>query len=110
MQPSAAGKRLVLTSVNQLITLVRGNPQLAQEIPKFGTFTQMGLSVTPKKSCNCGGAANFTTPDAGKQTAESVLSSLTSADFLKVKSVLDLSELCYYKRSEDQNKLEMICV
>lgn len=107
---TSAGKRLVLTSVNQLITLVRGNPQLAQEIPKFGALTNASLSTAPKKACNCGRSANFVTPDSNQQTAESVLSSLTAADFLKVKSVLGLNQLCYYKRSADQNKLELICV
>jgi hypothetical protein len=110
MQQQPAGRRLVLTSVNQLITLVRGNPQLVDAIPKFKAFTQMDMSPAPKRSCNCANKINFTTPDQNKQTAESVLSSLSAADFLQVKSALDLNELCYYKRNEQQNKLEMICV
>lgn len=110
MQAPLIPRRLVLTSVNQLILLVRTNPELATQIPKFGNLATAPFSEAPKKSCNCGAKANITTPDANKQTAESILTSLTPEDFLSVKAVLNLNELCYYRRSADQSKLELLCV
>jgi len=103
-------RRLVLTSVNQVITLVRGNPKLAELMPKLSALDNMELSTAPKKSCNCGGKQNFTTPDVNKQTTENILSSMGAADFLQIKNILELTELCYYKRNTELNKLEMICV
>lgn len=103
-------KRLVLTSVNQVITLARGNPKLVEQMPKLLGLTNMELSTTPKKSCNCGGKQNFTTPDINKQTTESILSSLDTGDFLQIKNILGLNELCYYKRNTELNKLELICL
>jgi hypothetical protein len=105
---SAKSKRLVLTSVNQLITLVKNNPAIAQQMPRFTPLTNKDLSQSPKKSCNCGGKVNYTTPDGNKQIAENILSSLKPSDFEQIKSILGLNELCYYKRGQD--KLEMICV
>ena len=101
-------KRLVLTSVNQVIVLAKNNPVLAEKLPKLAKLLEMPLSTTPKKSCNCGSKQNFTTPDVNKQVTESILSSMDSADFLQIKNALDLNELCYYKRAE--GKLELICV
>jgi hypothetical protein len=107
MEP-AKSKRLVLTSVNQLITLVKNNPVIAQQMPRFSPLTSTELSHTPKKSCNCGGKTNYTTPDGNKQIAENILNSLKSTDFQQIKSILGLNELCYYKRVQD--KLDLICV
>ncbi len=101
-------KRLVLTSVNQVIVLTKNNPILAEKLPKLAKLIDMPLSTAPKKSCNCGGKQNFTTPDVNKQVTESILSSMDSSDFLQIKNALDLNELCYYKRAE--GKLELICV
>jgi hypothetical protein len=102
-------KRLVLTSVNQVIALVQSNPQLVQQMPRFSKLSTMAPSTSPKKSCNCGAKKNITTPDVNKQATENILSSLSPADFLQIKSILALNELCYYNRNSD-NKLEMICV
>lgn len=102
-------KRLVLTSVNQVIALVQSNPQLVGQIPRFERLRTMTPSTTPKKSCNCGAKKNITTPDVNKQAAESVLSSLDNSDFIKIKNVLGLNELCYYSRNSE-NKLEMTCI
>ena len=103
-------KRLVLTSVNQLITLIRGNPALLTAFPSFAQLQNAPLSQSPKKSCNCGSKQNFTTPDANKQKAESLLSSLSADDFGKIKNILGLSELCYYKRSSSTQGLNLVCV
>ena len=101
-------KRLVLTSVNQVIVLAKNNPVLAEKIPKLAKLLEMPLSTAPKKSCNCGSKQNFTTPDLNKQVTESILSSMDNTDFVQIKNALDLNELCYYKRAE--GKLELICV
>lgn len=101
-------KRLVLTSVNQLITLVKNNPTIAQQMPRFTALNNTQLSQSPKKSCNCGGKMNYTTPDGNKQVAENLLNGLSSKDFQEIKSILGLNELCYYKRVQD--KLDLICV
>jgi hypothetical protein len=106
----SAPKKLILTSVNQVISLVKNNPQLVESLPRFSQIAGMSPSITPKKSCNCGAKQNFTTPDVNKQIAENLLSSLTAEDFLKIKNTLMLSELCYYKRNTELNKLELLCV
>jgi len=103
-------KRLVMTSVNQIIMLARNNPQIIQQMPKLAQLGNMTLSEAPKKSCNCGAKQNFTTPDANKQISESILSSLTDQDFLQIKNILELEQLCYYKRNTELNKLDLICV
>lgn len=103
-------RRMVLTSVNQVLVLVNRNPILAEKMPRFAGLLNTPLSTTPKKSCNCGAKQNITTPDATKQLAENLLSSLTREDFLQMKSILELDELCYYTRTANQNKLELICV
>jgi hypothetical protein len=102
--------RLVLTSVNQLIKVVQNNPELSEKLPRFAQIASMSASTAPKKSCNCGGKVNITTPDKNKQIAESLLSSLTSQDFGVIKSTLNLQELCYYKRSAETGSLDLICV
>jgi hypothetical protein len=101
-------KRLVLTSVNQVIVLAKNNPILTEKLPKLAKLLDMPLSTTPKKSCNCGSKQNFTTPDLNKQVTESILSSMDNADFVQIKNALDLNELCYYKRTD--GRLELICV
>jgi len=103
-------RRMVLTSVNQVLVLVNRNPILAEQMPRFAGLANKPLSTAPKKSCNCGAKQNITTPDATKQLAENLLSSLTREDFLQMKSILELDELCYYTRTANQNKLELICV
>lgn len=103
-------RKLVMTSVNQLISLAKNNPKLLEQIPKFSQLDQASYSEAPKKSCNCGSKQNFTTPDVNKQVAESILSSLTTEDFNKIKSVLGLDELCYYSRNPQLNKLELTCL
>lgn len=103
-------KRLVLTSVNQVIMLVKNNDKLAEQMPRFSQLKKVELSTAPKKSCNCGSKKNFTTPDANKQIAENILSSLSDSDFLQIKSILELDQLCYYKRDTVLKKLELLCV
>ena len=115
--PTAAGsstppvvRRMVLTSVNQVLVLIGRHPELAASMPRFASLVNTPLSTAPKKSCNCGGKQNITTPDVNKQLTENLLSSLTKQDFLQMKSILGLDELCYYNRNTAQNKLELICV
>ena len=108
--PQGPNRRMVLTSVNQVIVLVKNNPALAEHLPKFRALLDVPMSTAPKKSCNCGSKTNFTTPDANKQVTENLLSSLTREDFLEIKRILDLSELCYYNRNHELNKLDRVCV
>jgi hypothetical protein len=108
MQPNKS-KKLILTSVNQLITLAKTNAALASSVPKLAQIRDMELSTAPKKSCNCGGKQNFTTPDVNKQVSENILSSLNSSDFGQIKNALGLSELCYYRRNSSSNALELVC-
>jgi hypothetical protein len=103
-------KRLVLTSVNQVIALTKNNPVLAEKLPKLGKLLDMPPSTSPKKSCNCGGRQNITTPDVNKQVTESILTSLGIADFTQIKEALSLDEICYYKRVAETGRLELICV
>jgi hypothetical protein len=105
-----ANKRLVLASVNQVLMLVKTNPKIVDNIPRFAPLLNAQASTAPKKSCNCGGRQNITTPDVNKQIAENILSSLSTDEFVKIKTVLGLSELCYYKRNTESNKLELVCV
>lgn len=103
-------KKLVLSSVNQVITLVKNNPSLSTQILKFAPLGNLPLSTTPQKSCNCGGKQNIVTPDTNKQVAEQILSSLTNDDFVQIKNILDLEQLCYYRRDTVKNNLELVCV
>jgi hypothetical protein len=103
-----APKRLVLTSVNQLLSMVKSNPLIAEAVPRLSQLASAEYSETPKKSCNCGAKTNIVTTDANKQTAENILSSMGDADFLRIKDVLGLNQLCYYKRQD--NRLDMICL
>lgn len=103
-------KKLVLTSVNQLLTLVQNNSELINHVPALASLHALTLSKSPQKACNCGGAKNIVTPDTNKQVAEQILSSLSSEDFNKIKKTLSLDSLCYYRRNTEQNKLELICV
>jgi hypothetical protein len=90
--------------------LVRNNPNLMEAMPKFWPLKDVPLSQAPKKSCNCGAKQNITTPDINKQTAENILNSLNDQDFLQIKSVLGLDQLCYYKRNTETNRLDQICL
>jgi hypothetical protein len=103
-------KRLVLTSVNQVLTLVRSNPAIADYVPKLSQLKTLPQSTAPQKACNCGAKKNITTPDTNKQIAENALTTLTSEDFQAIKSVLGLNELCYYKRNLADSTLQLICV
>jgi len=103
-------KKLTLTSVNQLIELVKNNLNLATEVPALAPIANLSLSTAPQKTCNCAANKKIVTADANKQLAEQILSSLTESDFIKIKNVLNLYVLCYYKRNTEQNKLELICV
>ena len=100
-------KRMVFTSVNQILTLIKTNTTL-QQMPRFSGLKEKELSKTPTSNCNC--ARNIITPDVNKQILESTLSSLSDADFLSIKNALGLDELCYYKRNNATSKLEMICI
>lgn len=101
-------RKLTLTSVNQLLAIIKANPEIASAIPRMSSLLSVPPSTTPKKSCNCGSKMNIVTPDANKQTAESILSNLTQGDFLTIKNILGYDQLCYYKR--ENNKLEMVCL
>jgi len=90
--------------------LVKGNPKLVEAVPKLSPLIPVELSTSPKKSCNCGSKFNFTTNDPNKQTAEAILSTVVPEDFIKMKNVLDLDELCYYRRNKETNTLEVTCV
>lgn len=102
-------KRLVLSSVNQVITLVKNNPVISEKIPKFKQLMEAPLSTAPKKTCNCA-KKNIVTPDINKQVAEQILSSLNDEDFKNIKQALSLDELCYYRRNTETNKLDLICI
>jgi hypothetical protein len=104
---SEAKKRMVFTSVNQILTLIKTTPAL-QQMPRFSGLKDNELSKTPTNSCNC--ARNIVTPDVNKQILESTLSSLNDTDFFTIKNALGLDELCYYKRNSATSKLEMICI
>lgn len=103
-------KKLVLTSVNQLIQLLYNNKHVADNVPQLKPILEMSPSSSPKKSCNCGSKTNFTTPDANKQVAESILSRLSTEDYVKIKTALNLEQICYYKRSTETNSLVLHCV
>jgi hypothetical protein len=101
-------KNLILSSVNQVLSLVKGNPQIASTLPKLAPLLTLEEASTPNKSCNC--SMNVTTPAGSKQVTESILSSLNNDDFTAIKNILALDKLCYYKRNSAENKLELICV
>jgi hypothetical protein len=105
-----ANKRLVLTSVNQILTLAQQNSEIVNRVPKLNILVGRQMSTTPKKACNCGAKKNIQTADANKQIAEQVLSTLNYQDFVSIKNVLELDQLCYYKRNIADNSLQLHCV
>jgi hypothetical protein len=100
-------KRLVLSSVNQLILLVKNNEKI-RELPRFSAIKAMELSTTPTKTCAC--EKPWKTPDVNKQVIENTLSSFKPEDFRQLRDALSLDELCYYLRNRDTKKLELFCV
>lgn len=108
MEPNT-NKRLVLTSVNQILTLAQQNSAIIASVPKLQILVGRPLSVAPKKACNCG-AKNIQTHDVNKQLAEQILSTLTRQDFESIKKVLELDQLCYYKRNMEDNSLQLHCI
>jgi hypothetical protein len=101
-------KRLVFTSVSQILHLVKNNPEVIKAIPKLAGL-QDAPSQTPQPSCNC--KKNVTALDAQKkQTVEQALNSLEASDFLTIKNILQLDQLCYYKRNATTKALDLICI
>lgn len=104
---AAHNARLVLTGINQLIALVKSTPALQQA---SNTLAQLAASPPvanpPKKSCNCG--ASRPPVQAARTGPEPSMDLLTQTDFIKIKSVLGVNELCYYNR--DNGKLALVCV
>jgi hypothetical protein len=107
MNITSGKKRLVLTSVNQIIALSKTNPKVS-ELKKFKGIKDMEPSVSPSKTCAC--VKPFRTPDLNKQKIENTLSSFKPEDFQQLRDALELDELCYYLRTSDTKKLEMFCV
>jgi hypothetical protein len=104
---NAAKKKLILSSINQLILIVKNNER-AQSLPKFSKIKTMELSSSPTKTCNC--ARPWKVEDQNKQVIENTLSSFTPGEFAELKNALELDELCYYLRDMNTKKLELICV
>jgi hypothetical protein len=100
-------KRMVLTSVNQLILLAKNNDKV-KNLSRFKEITAMELSTSPTKTCSCKMA--WKTQDLNKQVIENTLSSFKSSDFVELRNALELDELCYYLRNRETKKLEMFCV
>lgn len=102
-------KRLVLAGSAQVAALIRGNPAIANSVPKLTPLLnqpQAGQNQT--KGCGC--KKNNASPAPSTPNIENILSSLTSEDFLKIKNVLGLTELCYYTRSNPSGSLDLICI
>lgn len=101
-------KRLVFTSVSQILHLVKNNSEVVRAIPKFAGL-QDTANQPAQSSCNC--KKNITTIDSSKkQTVEQVLNSLETSDFLTIKNILQLDQLCYYKRNAATKALDLICI
>ena len=104
-------KRLVLAGSAQVASLIRGNPAIANSVPKLTPLlnqAQTGQNQT-SASKGCGCKRNNASPATNAPNVENILSSLTSEDFLKIKNVLGLTELCYYTRSNPSGSLDLIC-
>ena len=109
-------KRLILTSSSQVVMLARSNPQLATNIPKLAPLvppqplpTEQAGTEPVKKPCACGGGKFPPLIEPPKQVVEDILSSLTPEDFLQIKNILSLDQLCYYKRNAALDVLELFC-
>ena len=103
-----AKRRLVLSSVNQVLAVIRNNQKLLN-LPKFATIKNLSPSAAPKKGCNCGHKKNVALPDNTKQIIENILTSLDGNDYTQIKNTLQLDELCVYRRNVTSNNLEMVC-
>jgi hypothetical protein len=108
-QDNTKVKRLVFTGVNQMLQLVKNNPAVINAIPKLAKIANLPENAPPQKTCAC--KKNITIVDnSKKQVVEHVLNSLNKDDFLIIKNILQLDQLCYYKRSGESNSLELICI
>jgi hypothetical protein len=105
-------KRLVLAGSAQVAGLLKGNPEIAQHVPKLAPLlVDQQRQTSASKGCGC---ARKSSPAPSAQinsvNTENILSSLTNEDFLKIKNVLGLSELCYYTRNNPSGSLDLICI
>jgi hypothetical protein len=105
-------KRLVLAGSAQVAMLIKGNPSLAHYVPKLGPLLNQQQIQNPySKGCGCKRNNSApTNPPPSTANVENILSSLTSDDFLKIKNVLGLTELCYYTRNNPTGSLDLICI
>jgi hypothetical protein len=110
-------KRLVLAGASQVANLVRGNPAIVQQVPKLSPLlnSPQASRETPTASGGCGCKRNNNTANTQassqglKSYAENILSTLSTDDFIKIKNVLGLAEICYYTRNNQANQLELVC-
>jgi hypothetical protein len=102
---------LVITSASQISHLLNSKPALLT-IPAFNSLNVLSKQVTTpsKGGCKtCGG--NKVNPYAQlRPQMENALNSLTPEDFLKMKSILGIDKLCYYRKNINTKKLEQTCL
>jgi len=102
--------KLSITSASQLSHLLNNNPSLLT-IPAFSRLSTLinHLNTQPKTGCSsCGGKTN---PYAQiRPQLETALTSMTDQDFLTMKSMLNVEQICYYRQDQVTKKLIQVCL
>ena len=105
--------RLLLTSPKQIEILFKNNPALYKIPSLSGLSSSLDQQKKPVLSKPCAGCPSQSVVDYVyysdmKPQIEQALTNLTNADYRKIKELLNVGELCYYKKIE--GKMEVICI
>ena len=104
-------KRLVLAGSAQIASLIRGNPEILNHVPRLAPLLNTTTTGRPQSSgCGCRKNSQQQISDSNRVQAENILSTLSNEDFIKIKNVLGVGELCYYTRNNPTSQLDLICV
>lgn len=99
--------KLVITSTSQMVSLLKNNPALSG----IGGLSSISAALNqPTKSSNCGPCNKNLRPvdmNVAKGRVEASLASLTMEDVNQIKSILNLTEFCYYRNSG--GSLNLVC-
>lgn len=108
----AKNKRLVLAGSAQIASLIRGNPEILNHVPRLAPLLNSAPAGRSQSSgCGCNrNNSQQTATEKNRVQAENILSTLSNEDFIKIKNVLGVGELCYYTRNNPTSQLDLICV
>jgi len=102
-------KNLVITSAAQLAQILNNNPVL-QQIPAFANLKAHILQIQQSNKSKCNACnANQNPFQQIRPQMEAALTNMSSDEFIKMKELLGLDQMCYYKL-DNNRKMVMTCV